>query len=74
MAGKARCRAKARREWRNCSALKIAGYEPNPPQQWFTMIRAVKIGAPKIRRLCGNGATMLQSVMIIKIFAQLHAF
>jgi hypothetical protein len=54
--------AKARQEWRNCSGLKIAGYEPNPPQQWFTMISAVKIGRTKIRHRCGNCATILQNV------------
>jgi hypothetical protein len=54
--------AKARQEWRNCSGLKIAGYEPNPPQQWFTMISAVKIGRTKIRHRCGNCATILQNI------------
>jgi hypothetical protein len=64
MAGKARRQAKARREWRNCSGIKIAGYEPNPPQQWFTMISAVKITAPKIRHRCGNCATIHKSITL----------
>src|ERR1700730_18537815 len=52
----------ARRGWQICSVLKIAAYEQNPPQLWFTMITAVKIGRTKIRHRCGNCATILQNV------------
>ena len=50
--------AKARREWRNCKVIKIAGREPNPPHASFNMVSAARIGATKIRHKCGKRATM----------------